>query len=113
MVTIDEQFLSTVQRLAAPADEQEAYVRQLGTAPSTDELALEFSDALLVARGSLSEAVASAALRLDAYLAKISGSANTELWTILALYKAPEWMSVRQLAGEVLQRIMEQTNPAQ
>ena len=105
MTSASQQLLAAVERLAAAADEQEAYLRQLGTAPSADELALEFTDAFVVARERLDESAADAATRLDDYLVEISGSDKAELWTVSALRDAPEWVRVRHLAGVVLRRL--------
>jgi hypothetical protein len=38
----DGQFLEALHRLAVAAEEQSAYLRQLGTASSADKLALEY-----------------------------------------------------------------------
>lgn len=102
MGALDQQFHLTVERLAATAEEQGLYLQRLGTTPSADELALEFSDALSAARGDLDDAVVEAALRLDGYLSEISGQANAELWTIAALGEAPQWARIRQLARDLL-----------
>jgi hypothetical protein len=107
MTTVE--FRTTVERLAAPAQEQESYLRRLGTAPSADELALEFSDAFVVEREGLYEPVREAALLLDMYLTDISGPQKADLWTVAALYGAMEWARVRQLAGDVLRRMDEHT----
>lgn len=105
MATMSLEFRKTVERLAASAQEQEAYLRRLGTAPSADELALEFSDVLMVERENLDEATRKAALILDRHLTEFSGPEKAELWTVAALHEAFEWARVRQLATEVLQRM--------
>ena len=102
MATMKEQLREALVRLGSSAKEQEAYLRQLGTAPSADELALEFSDALGVLQGQLDEPAFAAASRLDRYLEDMSGSEHAQLWTTDALYAAPEWTHVRQLAEEAL-----------
>src|SRR5688572_14192839 len=102
MVLMIDQFCASLERLSAPADEQQAYLERLGTAPSADELGLEFSDAFLAVREALPERVADAAARLDQFLSSFGGSKNAELWTVLALGQAPEWRKVRELAKEVL-----------
>ena len=105
MATMIDQFCEALQRLASSAQEQEGFLRQLGTAPSADELALDFSDALGVVRESLGEPARDAALRLDQYLGEISGGESAELWTVAALYSAPEWVRIRELANEALRRL--------
>lgn len=109
MATMSVELRKAVERLAAAAGEQEAYLRQLGTTPSTDELALEFSDVLMVERGNLGEPARTAALLLDQYLTEISGAENADLWTVAALHGSAEWARIRRLAADVLQRIDEQT----
>jgi len=105
MTAMRAEFRSSTERLASAADEQEAYLRQLGTAPSADELALEFTDALMVEKTHLDEGERTAALHLDEYLSQISGEENAELWTIAALHHAPEWAHVRDLANDLLRRM--------
>ena len=95
-------FRLTVERLASSADVQDQYLRQLGTAPSADELALEFSDALESARGNLPEALREAAAALDRQLDLMSGDANASLWNLDALRVSPEWKKVRELAVGLL-----------
>lgn len=104
MASMSAQLRQAVQRLAAPAVEQEAFLRELGTAPSADELALEFSDALMVEKGALEDAVRSAAVQLDEHLTALSGPQNASVWTVAALHAAPEWARVRELAAETLRR---------
>lgn len=102
MAKMSLKLRNAVERLAASPQEQEAYLRRLGTAPSADELALEFSDSLIVEQNNLDEPARHSALLLDQYLTKISGSEKAELWTVKALYGSSEWAHVRQLATDVL-----------
>jgi hypothetical protein len=95
-----ERLLTAVENLASPADRQKAYLVSLGVAPSADELALEFDDAMsgVSAEAALSE-------KLDAIgnqLAAMSGEENSHLWQMGALVKSPEWATVRTLAAEAL-----------
>lgn len=106
MAAMKEQLREALVRLRSSAKNQEAYLRQLGTAPSADELALEFSDAFGVLEGELDEPAFAAASRLDSYLEEMSSSEHAELWTIRALHTAPEWAHVRELAEEAL-RLLE------
>ncbi|MBI2374518.1 MAG: hypothetical protein HYV07_11035 [Deltaproteobacteria bacterium] len=105
MAAMMDQFRETLLHLAATASEQEAYLRTLGTAPSTDELALEFSDAFGVVEEQLDENERRISTRLDRYLEGMSGSDHVQLWTIDALHSAREWACVRKLADEVLRVI--------
>jgi hypothetical protein len=68
---------------------------------------MEFHDGFvmltqLVESELISEAVACFVLRLDDALNKMSGPANSELWTLAALETDPQWQHVRQLAQEAL-----------
>lgn len=108
MAVMAEQFRASVERLSAPAHEQQAYLERLGTAPSADELGLEFDDAYAAIRPTLPERLADVAARLDRYLASLSDDENTELWTVAALASAPEWQRVRELAKELLSAMNEE-----
>jgi hypothetical protein len=95
-----------LRRLATDSTEQRLATVKLGTAPSVDELALEFDDVhrsapLLLERGVLTEPEKKALDALDSYLRSLSGSANAGLWTLDALDR-PEWEHVRRLAGAAL-----------
>lgn len=105
MATISEELRTALQRLASSPADQETFLRELGTAPSVDELAIEFSDMLGVLQGSLEEPALSLAIRLDRYLEGISGGEHADLWTVSALHSAQEWARVRRLAGEVLEAL--------
>jgi hypothetical protein len=75
----------------------------------SDELALEFDDALRVARGAMWPRLtpeARAALEaVDQLLTRMSGEQNQELWTDGAVIAHPRWMEVRigaRLARDLL-----------
>lgn len=96
--------------LALPADEQAAVLQKLGTAPLTDELALELHDQILMApqfveAGWLTDADVAAARLIDDKLGAISGPEMEELWTLEALESADEWKEVRRLARAFIARI--------
>jgi hypothetical protein len=106
MTWSDADLIETVRRLAAPREEQEAWLRDVGTWPCLDELALEFDDELSrisgpEARQRVTTELLDALLRLDAYLASISGEENARLWQPEAL-DGPEWDRVRALARRAL-----------
>jgi hypothetical protein len=90
-----------LERLAADAETQAAYLRELGAWPSLDELALELDDV-----AEASESWASPTLRdrvrlLSRKLDEMSGEANARHWQPEALHE-PEWAEVRGLAAEAL-----------
>jgi hypothetical protein len=89
---------STVERLAASADDQARYLEELGTAPAADELALEFEDQYIRVRDEGRPALT---LLADA-LAAFGGQDNAALWSLDGLREAPEWDRVRDLARAVL-----------
>ena len=71
-----------LEHLAADAESQRTHLRQIGTWPSLDELALEFDDV-----AAASESWATPTLRervplLDRRLAEMSGESNATLWQV-------------------------------
>lgn len=102
MAKMRDNYREALRRLASSAEEQEQYLSELRTAPSADELALEFSDAFLVVQDELDANARRAGLDLDAYLETMSGTDNSTKWTVLALRRAPEWRIVRDLANRAL-----------
>ncbi|GGN12509.1 hypothetical protein GCM10011609_60930 [Lentzea pudingi] len=92
-------LVDPVRRLALPAEAQRGYLEAIGTAPSADELALEFDDVrphLLALDAEAVELVE----RIDALLDVMSGPGP--VWHVDALVSAPQWASVRALAAELL-----------
>ncbi|MCX2952129.1 hypothetical protein [Lentzea sp. NEAU-D7] len=92
-------LVDPVRRLAMPAEAQRAYLEAIGTAPSADELALEFDDVLPRLMSLDAEAVALAE-RIDALLEAMSGPGP--VWHVDALAGSPRWASLRALAAELL-----------
>jgi hypothetical protein len=104
MEWVETELIESVKRLAAPADEQVAYLRRLGSFPALDELALEFNDMVVPARATSSNAPSEwveALHRLDERLDAMSGQANAKLWLAQAL-NGTEWAQVRELARAAL-----------
>lgn len=99
----EKELVHSIKRLAAPADEQIAYLRRLGSFPSLDELALEFDD-MFGPAGTLPEGSpewVEALRKLDQRLDEISGHENEHLWLAQAL-EGTEWTEVRDLARNAL-----------
>ena len=102
-------IVETLSRLAAPCRRQEAYLREFGTWPSLDELALEFDDAYrpLVTPtpdpGLPSLAVARLGM-LDRKLAEM-GKGGPALWSDSALASDPAWAEVRAFAAAALEAL--------
>ncbi|BAC89374.1 hypothetical protein [Gloeobacter violaceus] len=89
-------------RLAAPADEQAAYLEKLGVSPSADELALEFDDSLaglpvLVEKRLLTPRQAELVYAVDRRLTQMSEQQT--LWTEEALHHHQDWAQIRELAA--------------
>lgn len=104
MAWSDEDLRACVARLAEPSDRQLEWLRELGTFPSLDELALEFDDEFArvrAASGCGRSAAGQALLALDEQLARMSGPANADLWTPRAL-DGEAWSRVRDLARRAL-----------
>lgn len=93
-------LVSALQRLAMPAREQVRYLNEIGANGSADELGLEFDEAATGA--SLSPDAKHRVSVLDAYLTRISGPTNAQVWTFEALRTSAEWKKVRRLAREAL-----------
>ena len=93
-------LVSALQHLALPAEAQVRYLTEKGVAPSADELALEFDDAL--AGASLSQRERGLLAPLDAYLTGVRGPRHAALWTTSALRTRSEWAEVRRLAQNAL-----------
>jgi hypothetical protein len=102
-----EVLLKALERLAAPADTQILYLREIGTFPLADELALEFNDAVvaswqLVEAGLLTQTALDAALALDDWLKTFSGMEHASEWRPEALHFSSNWSRARELAREAL-----------
>jgi hypothetical protein len=101
------QLREALKLLAAPAEAQIIYLKNLGVFPSVDELALEFYDLAVLADSKLQEGQINAsqyrsAREIDSKLAEISGEKNTGLWEPNALFNAPSWEEVRSMAKQAL-----------
>jgi len=100
------QLREFVELLAAPAATQEAWLKK-GRWP-VDELAMQLDDAVpawfprLTEAGLLSAKAQQVLVVLLAALDDFSGRQNAALWTKDALYDAPQWQGVRDLAGRAL-----------
>lgn len=88
-----------MERLAAPERDGVAYLREIGSYPSLDELALTFDDELGRVRNVLPSD--HPLLLLDKELDEMSGEKNAALWQVDALNAQP-WIVVRQIARDAL-----------
>ncbi|ANZ36245.1 hypothetical protein BBK82_09400 [Lentzea guizhouensis] len=92
-------LVGPVSRLASPAAAQRSYLESIGTAPSADELALEFDD-LRHRFGDFGAEAGVLIGRIDALLDAMSGP--NPVWRVDALATAPQWAELRVLAAELL-----------
>jgi hypothetical protein len=100
----------TLTLLAMPAEEQLAYLAELGG--SLDELGLEFDDiggsaAGLQRAGRLAPAQVAAIGAIRDQLKSMSGTANAMLWRKEAIQTDERWHRVRELAKEALRLLSE------
>ena len=104
---VKDQLIAALTRLALPASEQARYLKEIGTAPSADELALELDDFVpmlptAVRDGAVSESQAVAIKNVSDYVDSFSGPENAPLWEMSELYRAPQWEELRRLASTAL-----------
>src|SRR6266851_5587066 len=78
--------------LAADPDAQAGYLKQLGTWPSLDELALELDDVAEASKPGMSSRLSEVVDRLSSRLDAMSGADHADLWEPNALHAA-EWRS--------------------
>jgi hypothetical protein len=98
---MERQLIAVVRRLADPPEVQAAYLRELGSYPSLDELALEFDDVRDAALLNADPAWAEAIHALDAQLSAMSSRTDAVLWNGDSLHR-DEWQRVRALAATAL-----------
>ena len=92
---------AALEHLAAEPGDQVRYLRQLGTGPSLDELALGLDDVAEASESWASSDVRDCVRVLATRLDEMSGEANAHLWDPEAL-DSPEWAVVRTLAVDAL-----------
>lgn len=107
----DEGLRSCLERLAAPSDEQRAWLRRLGPGTSPGALALDFDEeygAISDAGGgaSLSHAAFEALEALDEQLQAMSGPEGDPVFEPAAL-DGEYWTRVRELARRAIRAIDE------
>lgn len=90
-----------LEHLASDAEEQQRHLRELGTWPSLDELALELDDVKEPAERSESELLRERVRLLGNKLDAMSGPDHVGLWRGDALTR-PEWSEARRLAADAL-----------
>jgi hypothetical protein len=105
------QIVEKLKILADTSDNQTAYLIKLGTSPSTDELALQFTDTYQVFKGKLEEGNETnvfneTALKklesINLFFDEMGNIQNNSFWDISCL-DGIEWSNIRRLARETLQ----------
>jgi len=112
MTTRYQQLRQAIANLAAPAETQAAHLQTLfggdiGPEFCVDELAFEFGDYYsatrhMMTRREITQAEIDAVEPVDALLARWSGKANADFWTVRALFSDPHWEEVRACARQAL-----------
>jgi len=103
-------LMEAVAVLASDPVEQLEHLRELGLPEGIDELALEY-DAIAAAADDmlrlreLDQNQHDSVTKLAGLLSRMSGKANSMLWTAEALSSAPEWKEVRSVAKECLRHL--------
>jgi hypothetical protein len=109
------QLLRTLRNLASGPDAQKAFLVDLGTGDSADELALEFDDMYRPLVHQFDElnvphSTVEKLARLDGLLDEMSGPQHAELWESDALQTSEQWSEVRRLAADVISDLDGMTN---
>jgi len=95
----------SLRALAQPSHAQHQLYPSFVCIP--EELALEFNDALLVARAHLAGEISPVQLGvledLDRKLCEMSGPGTEAVWRAEALQSAPEWAEVRTIAARAIE----------
>lgn len=105
-------IIKVLRRLALPAIQQKEYLFDLGTAPSADELALEFDDAYLLFTNNIENRgngiddriVLEKIKEINSILNQMSNLDDPDIWNVKSLNNT-WWNKIRLLASEVLHRI--------
>ena len=104
------QLFESLKVLAETIENQVTYLTEIGTFPSTDELALQFADTYQVFKGKLDEKDHNIPLNeqllknldaINALFDSMSDKTNNRFWDISSL-DTPEWTKVRELARETI-----------
>jgi hypothetical protein len=91
-----------LERLASDPETQARHLRQLGSWPSLDELALELDDVAAASESWASPTLGHRLRLLSTKLSEMSGEANAHLWQAEALHTA-EWADIRDRAAQALE----------
>lgn len=109
---MNKHLVAVLKTLAETKDNQVSYLIRLGTFPSTDELALEFSDTYQPVKPKLKEntshfkkKVIENLEKIDLLFDEMSNIQNNVFWNADSL-DGIEWNKVRELSKEILSILM-------
>jgi|GEM_PF-3397730 len=109
------QIKEALKILAEAKDNQIAYLEDLGTSPSTDELALQFDDTYQVFKGYLGDQFGDILCKkrilkkldsISLIFDEMSAIPNNSFWNISSLDNK-EWANIRKIAVETLPLILD------
>lgn len=97
-------LVDAIEVLAYKSEKQIAFLKNLGTYPSLDELALQFDDGYLAFRNSADvvKELREKLEQIDAIFDHMSDSPDKSLWEASSLDR-DGWNDIRNLAEEVLE----------
>ena len=105
-------LLEVLARLSWPADRQRAYLVELGVAPTVNELALEFDDALkpllsLYGKVGIDEESGKMLVAIDAAFAEMGQNSDglDSAWEWDSLDGDSRWAAIRRMAASVSARL--------
>lgn len=93
---------ATLERLAAPAGDQVAYLEALGTGEVADELALEFDDAFRPLEPALRDEPGTGQLLETLKALDRALTADSLGWSVQEIREQADWTGVRVLAAKAL-----------
>lgn len=93
---------AALQRLAAPAGDQVAYLEGLGTGGIADELALEFDDVFRPLEPELRDEDQAAQLLKNLQALDRALTADSLGWSFQDIHEHEDWKRIRMLAAEAL-----------
>jgi hypothetical protein len=94
------EILKAVRCLSFSPDKQVEYLKNLGSYPSVDELALQFDDAFVSMKGELKESI-SELENLNSLLDSLNEEQDSDIWNAKSLI-SPPWEQIRLLSKKIL-----------
>jgi len=100
-------LIDSLFNLASSPDDQLLFLKRVGIPGCIDDLALEFSDRVVVAKqkyeeGEINERQYNLMIEIDKKLDAISGKENAYFWEEDGLRNSKEWEEIRKLSKDCL-----------